>query len=79
MQEVLLGAQTPNHYVTSLPGLSLGQKVCVCMCADIPYLYNIHEIICVYTQMCNTITYTHRCIYLIVKYIFLKLLCIYAF
>lgn len=29
-----------------------GAKVCVCACvSDIPYLYNIHEIICVYTQM----------------------------
>ena len=71
MQEVLLGAQTPNHYVT-MPGLSLGQK-CVCVCASVPYvpyLYNTHEIIHVYTQMCNTITHTYRCIYVIVKYIF---------
>ena len=50
-----------------------GAKVCVCVCASVPYvpyLYNTHEIIHVYTQMCNTITHTYRCIYVIVKYIF---------
>ena len=62
MQEVLLGAQTPNHCYPAR--VISGAKVCVCACVPyVPYLYNMHEIICVYTQMCNTITYTHTDVY----------------
>ena len=71
MQEVLLGAQTPNHCYPAR--VISGSKVCMCVCVPyVPYLYNMHEIIRVYTQMCNTITYTHTDVYM-------QLLSIYFF
>lgn len=56
--------QSPDTQPLCYPARVIsGAKVCVCV-PYVPYLYNIHEIICVYTQMCNTITYTHTDVYM---------------